>query len=211
MILKEVERRITELLSDIESEEIDTLEEYLLCTRKKEKQTFIASHPDIDWESLPPAKDGIYTAKTIKDEIVRLRESYPFDEDSTEAKFLKISSLSAEVKKLKAEIKRASEELHELTKETIEQELSDEKIRHLLYLKWIETLSAHLMHLPSAVVDEFARQLCERVRKYDTTLMDVEQDIREASESLATMIDDLTGSEYDMKALAEFKQLLLNE
>lgn len=211
MILKEVERRITELLSDIESEEIDTLEEYLLCTRKKEKQTFIASHPDIDWESLPPAKDGTYTAKTIKDEIVRLRESYPFDEDSTEAKFLKISSLSAEVKKLKAEIKRASEELHELTKETIEQELSDEKIRHLLYLKWIETLSAHLMHLPSAVVDEFARQLCERVRKYDTTIMDVEQDIREASESLATMIDDLTGSEYDMKALAEFKQLLLNE
>lgn len=211
MILKEVERRITELLSDIESEEIDTLEEYLLCTRKKEKQTFIASHPDIDWESLPSAKDGIYTAKTIKDEIVRLRESYPFDEDSTEAKFLKISSLSAEVKKLKAEIKRASEELHELTKETIEQELSDEKIRHLLYLKWIETLSAHLMHLPSAVVDEFARQLCERIRKYDTTLMDVEQDIREASESLATMIDDLTGSEYDMKALAEFKQLLLNE
>lgn len=211
MILKEVERRITELLSDIESEEIDTLEEYLLCTRKKEKQTFIASHPDIDWESLPPAKDGIYTAKTIKDEIVRLRERYPFDEDSTEAKFLKISSLSAEVKKLKAEIKRASEELHERTKETIEQELSDEKIRHLLYLKWIEMLSAHLMHLPSAVVDEFARQLCERVRKYDTTLMDVEQDIREASESLATMIDDLTGSEYDMKALAEFKQLLLNE
>lgn len=211
MILKEIERRITELLSDIESEEIDTLEEYLLCTRKKEKQTFIASHPDIDWESLPPAKDGIYTAKTIKDEIVRLRENYPFDEDSTEAKFLKISSLSAEVKKLKAEIKRASEELHERTKETIEQELSDEKIRHLLYLKWIETLSAHLMQLPSAVVDEFARHLCERVRKYDTTLMDVEQDIREASESLATMIDDLTGSEYDMKALAEFKQLLLNE
>lgn len=160
---------------------------------------------------MPPAKDGIYTAKTIKDEIVRLRENYPFDEDSTEAKFLKISSLSAEVKKLKAEIKRASEELHERTKETIEQELSDEKIRHLLYLKWIETLSAHLMQLPSAVVDEFARQLCERVRKYDTTLMDVEQDIREASESLATMIDDLTGSEYDMKALAEFKQLLLNE
>ena len=67
------------------------------------------------------------------------------------------------------------------------------------------------MQLPGAVVDEFARQLCERVRKYDTTLMDVEQDIREASESLATMIDDLTGSEYDMKALAEFKQLLLNE
>lgn len=211
MILKEVERRITELLSDIESEEIDTLEEYLLCTRKKEKQTFIASHPNIDWESMPPAKNGTYTAKTVKDEIVRLRKSYPFDEDSTETKFLKISSLSAEVKKLQAEIKRASEELHERTKETIEQELSDKEICHLLYLKWIEDLSDHLMQLPSRVIDGFTQQLCELVRKYETTLVDVEQDIREASESLATMIDDLTGSEYDMKALAEFKQLLLNE
>lgn len=211
MILKEVERRITELLSDIESEEIDSLEEYLLCTRKKEKQSFIANHPDIDWESLPSAKDGTYTAKTVKEEIVRLRESYPFDEDSTEAKFLKISSLSAEIKKLKAEIKRASEELHERTKDTIEQELSDEEICHLLYLKWIKTLSDHLMQLPSRVIDGFAQQLCELVRKYETTLVDVEHDIREASESLATMIDELTGSEYDMKALAEFKQLLLND
>ena len=40
--------------------------------------------------------------------------------------------------------------------------------------------------------------------------MDVERDIQEASASLATMIDELTGSAHDLEALAEFKKLLLN-
>ena len=66
------------------------------------------------------------------------------------------------------------------------------------------------MKLPHTVVEGFSQQLSELTRKYDITLVDVERDIREASESLVGMIDELTGSEYDMAALAEFKQLLLH-
>ena len=210
MNIKEVERRLEELLADVETEEINTLEEYLLCARKKEKQDFIAAHPEINWQSMEPAKDGTYSAKTIKEQIARLRESYPFAEDSTEAKLIKITARTAEVKRLKAYIKTASTELHEHTKEKIEEGLTDDEIRALLSLKWIQTLSEHLMQLPHTVVDGFTEQLSSLVRKYNTTLVDVERDIREASESLVGMIDELTGSEYDMAALAEFKQLLLN-
>ena len=100
--------------------------------------------------------------------------------------------------------------LHEHTKEKIEEGLTDDEIRELLSLKWIQTLFEHLIQLPHTVVGGFIQQLCCLVRKYDTTLVDVERDIREASESLVGMIDELTGSDYDLAALAEFKQLLLH-
>ena len=208
--IKEVERRLSELISDVETEEITTLDEYLLCSSKKEKQDFIATHTEVDWQSMEPAKDGTYAAKAVREQIVRLRESYPFAEESIEAKLIKITCLSAEIKRLKTDIKTATTALHERTKTKIEQELTDNDIRELLSLKWIQPLSDHLMQLPHTVVDGFAQQMNELIHKYDTTLVDVERDIREASESLGSMIDELTGSECDMAALAEFKQLLLH-
>ena len=60
------------------------------------------------------------------------------------------------------------------------------------------------------MISDLVRQLKDLVAKYDTTLMDVEHDIQEASASLALMIDELTGSVHDLEALAEFKKLLLN-
>ena len=210
MVIKEVERRLADLLSDVETEEIATLDEYLLCSRKKDKLDFIAAHTEVDWQSMEPAKDGTYAAKVVREQIARLRESYPFAEESIEAKLIKITGLSAEIKRLKTDIKTAATTLHERTKTKIEQELTDNDIRELLSLKRIQTLSDHLMQLPHTVVDGFAQQMNELIHKYDTTLVDVERDIREASESLGSMIDELTGSECDMAALAEFKQLLLH-
>ena len=210
MSIKEVERRLAELLADVETEEITTLDEYLLCTRKKEKQDFIATHTEVDWQRMEPAKDGTYAAKTIRERIANLREGYLFEEESAEAKLIKIANLSAEIKRLKTDIKTAAAILHERTKTKIEQGLTDDDVRELLSLKWIRTLSEHLMQLPHTLVEGFSQELNELTRKYDTTLVDVERDIREASESLVDMIDELTGSEYDMAALAEFKQLLLH-
>jgi type I restriction enzyme M protein len=210
MSIKEVERRLAELLADVETEEITALEEYLLCTRKKEKQDFIATHTEVDWQRMESAKNGTYAAKAIRERIASLRESYPFEEESTEAKLIKIAALSAEVKRVKTDIKSAAATLHEHTKTKIEKGLTDDDVRELLSQKWIRTLSEHLMQLPHTVVDDFSHQLSELTHKYDTTLVDVERDIREASESLAGMIDELTGSEYDMAALAEFKRLLVN-
>ena len=210
MSIKEVERRLAELLADVETEEITALDEYLLCARKKEKQDFIAAHTEVKWQCMEPAKDGTYAAKAVKERIASLREGYPFEEESTEAKLIKIATLSAEIKRLKTDIKTAAAILHERTKTKIEEGLTDDDVKELLSLKWIRTLSEHLMQLPHTLVEGFSQELSELTRKYDTTLVDVERDIREASESLVDMIDELTGSEYDMTALAEFKQLLLH-
>ena len=40
--------------------------------------------------------------------------------------------------------------------------------------------------------------------------MDLEHDIHDASIQLADMIDELTGNEFDMAALQEFKKVLVN-
>lgn len=211
LALKEVNRRLFDLLAAIETPETLTLTDYLRCTTKREKLSFIAAHLDVHWTEMPASKDGTYTAKAVNARIMNLRLEYPFDEESTEARLLRIASLSTEVKELKTAIKDDAEALHLRTKAVIEDELTDDDVRALLSEKWIATLSAHLQQLPHTVIDGFIAAFSALVKKYDTTLQDVERDIHEASQSLATMIDDLTGSAHDLAALAEFKKLLLND
>ena len=210
MLITEVERRLGELLTEVETDEVLALEDYLLCSRKKEKLDYIAAHPEVDWQVMDTAKDGTYAMKVVKARIDALRRAYPFEEESTEAQLIRITLLSAEIKQLTADIKNNKAQLIERTKEVIEQELSDDDILALLSAQWIDALYNKLGELPLRVISDLVRQLKDLVAKYDTTLMDVEHDIQEASASLASMIDELTGSAHDLEALAEFKKLLLN-
>ena len=171
---------------------------------------YIAAHPEVDWQAMDTAKDGTYAVKAVKTRIDDLRRAYPFEEETTEAQLIRITLLSAEIKQLAADIKSNKALLIERTKEVIEKELSDEDILALLSAQWIDSLYHKLGELPQRVISDFVQQLKDLVAKYDTTLMDVEHDIQEASASLATMIDELTGSAHDLEALAEFKKLLLN-
>lgn len=44
--------------------------------------------------------------------------------------------------------------------------------------------------------------------KYAVTYLELDEQIQKSEQVLSSMMDDLTGSEYDMKGLAEFKALL---
>lgn len=209
MQLKEVERRLGELLSEVETDEVQALEAYLDCSGKKVKMAYITAHPEVDWQAMDTAKDGTYAAKVVKARIDALRRAYPFEEETTEAQLIRITQLSEEIKNLNTDIKFNKGRLIERTKEVIEQELSDEDILDLLSAQWIDALYSKLSELPQRVIADFVQELKDLVAKYDTTLMDVEHDIQEASSSLAAMIDELTGSAHDLEALAEFKKLLL--
>ncbi len=44
--------------------------------------------------------------------------------------------------------------------------------------------------------------------KYAVTYLELDQQIQESEQALSAMIDDLTGSEYDMKGLEQFKAML---
>lgn len=47
--------------------------------------------------------------------------------------------------------------------------------------------------------------------KYATTFMDIENEIHETEKQLVKMIDELDGSEYDLKGLGELKALLMGD
>lgn len=107
-------------------------------------------------------------------------------------------------------IKTGRAELEIRTKEKIEA-LTEEEVLELLELKWIDPLTEKLSCLPDSIVDELLRKIQKLQSKYETTFFDLENEIRETEKELAKMMDDLDGSEYDLKGLREFKSLLLGE
>ncbi len=207
---KALDAKLAEALEEVETPEIIALSEYLSLSRKKDKLAFIAVHDEIDWNGTSTGKDGTYGKAAVNTLIANLRASFDFPTDSYEARLVKISNLTNEAKVLKAEIKRDAAELHEQTKTTIENDLTDDDILSLLSIKWIESLCEHLATLPQTIIDDFVNKLVALQKKYATTLVSLEDDIHNASMQLADMIDELTGNEYDMAALQEFKKVLVN-
>lgn len=119
----------------------------------------------------------------------------------------KVSSLNAEEKALKKQMKAESAALHQKTKSVIEA-LSEEQVLHLLECKWIGPLAEELNGLPGAVVDTLAKQVSALSQKYALTLTDLEGEIQRTEQEFSAMLDQLTGSEYDRKGLAELQKLL---
>ena len=136
-----------------------------------------------------------------------LREAYSFPEDSFEAKMVCADKLMTEEKAVKKDVKEKSYALHMKTKETIEG-LSDEQVLDLLRLKWIVPLCASLRAMPDAIIDTLEKAVQALADKYAVTYLELDEQIQKSEEALSSMIDELTGNEYDMKGLAEFKALL---
>lgn len=112
-----------------------------------------------------------------------------------------------EEKKLKKSIKEQSASLHMETKKFIE-ELSDDQVMELLNDKWIVPMTDSLAGLPDSIISDFISKLDKLSRKYDTTFSEVEDQIVETEKELSSMIDQLTGNEFDMQGLTELKNLL---
>lgn len=119
----------------------------------------------------------------------------------------KAAALNDEEKSLKKSIKAESTALHQKTKETIEA-LSDEQVLMLLEIKWIAPLVTNLYALPDAVVNTLSKKVSAMAEKYAVTLHDIEAEMETTSQEFCDMLDELTGSDFDMQGLAEFKKLL---
>ena len=139
-----------------------------------------------------------------------LREAYSFPEDSFEAKMVCADKLMTEEKAVKKDVKEKTYALHMKTKDTIEG-LSDEQALELLRLKWIAPLCASLHAMPDAIIDTLEKSVQTLVDKYAVTYLELDEQIQKSEEALSSMIDELTGNEFDMKGLEQFKSLLMGE
>ncbi|MCC8061216.1 MAG: type I restriction-modification system subunit M [Clostridiales bacterium] len=182
--LNAIENRLAEITGEKESL-MDELSE------ENKEQPFVAD------DSFVPAE--------IK-KALRTNEAVP----ETLSILQKADELFTEEKDLKKQIKEAQAELHLKTKHVIET-LTDEQAIDLLRQKWIVPLVSGILDLPRTVIDDFVAKLETLCTKYDTTFAEIEQEISDTERTLIGLLDQLQGSEFDEKGLAELKALLGGE
>lgn len=194
--LKEKEERLTQVTAE-QQEILDSLSE-----EEKEDLTDVLNNDNT-------AFLASQVTKKAKD-LLKGQVAEDFVEDSPEGKIITLMSLLDEEKELKKVIRADSAKLHLLTKETIEN-LTDEQVNSLLELKWITPLIVELRKMPEVILDTLATKVQALADKYSITFADVEDEIEETEAILASMIEQLEGSDMDMKGLAELKILLGGE
>lgn len=150
---------------------------------------------------------GAAIAKTVKE--VK-RNTSKIVEESAEWKIVQLGKVSDALKAVKREAKILSDKLVEDTKAAIEN-LTDEQVKEMLYLKWIKPLADGIAVLPDSIVSALTNKINTLTKKYSVTLLDVEAQIDETEKAFADMIDDLEGSEFDMKGLKELQKMLKGE
>ena len=136
--------------------------------------------------------------------------SYSKDSDELEDKLSRVHALFEEEKSTKSLLKLNQRVLDERTKERIE-ELTDAEISELLYLKWVVPLCDGLQELPKQLIAELVKGVSYLSEKYAVTFSDTEDEIAKAEKSLSALIDELEGSESDMKGLRKWQSLLSGE
>ena len=132
------------------------------------------------------------------------------EKESDEEKICNLDKLHNEEKKINKQIKDEEIELQKDGIKAIEN-LSDSEIDDLLNIKWIKTLINSLNKLPEEIINDFIKDIENVSKKYDTTLIDLDKEIKENENTLSNMINELTGDEFDIKGLEEFKSLLGGE
>ena len=171
------------------------------------------SEEEKEGDTVNDAKDSFVNAAVAREARqlkADARKSAAFPDDSYEAKILKADQLISEEKELKKAVKTREAKLHLQTKEAIES-LTDEQVYELLELKWIKPLLTSLNNAPGVVISELTNKVQALAQKYATTYAHVATEINETEKALAALIDELTGSEFDMQGLNEFKTFLKGE
>jgi type I restriction enzyme M protein len=210
----ELTKKIKEIFDDVDSEEIRTLNQYLVLlgekAKKPEKLEFIANHPHVQWLNIEASKDETFAKAKVNAYQQTLKEVFEFDPKTCEGKIVKADQLLAEQTVLKADVKEKAIALHLKTKTTIEG-LKDKQVNNLLDLKWITPLSSELAAMPSAVITLLTSQVQALAEKYTVTYSQVTSEIKTAEQELAEIMGELTGNEFEQQGLAELTNLLKGE
>jgi type I restriction enzyme M protein len=186
--LNSKENRLSEILSEYQ-EIVDSLSE-------EEKESITKESGEVD-------------KKKIVDQIKNLEDD-PDDEESFKSKLIKYNNLVIEEKKINKFIKEDNNELITKTKMTIEN-LTDEEAKYLLSEKWIVPLYKSILELPNEIINELTSNVKRLQDKYQTTLSQVDDEIKLNEKALIASIDELEGDEFDMKGLSELISLLKSE
>lgn len=128
-------------------------------------------------------------------------------QDAFDEKMINYVELQKKIKNVKSEINSRKSDIQQKTIEII-RNLTEDQIKELLEKKWIDPFVSQLYEMPYNLMKQFSVAIKKLSEKYQTTLSDIDSDIYNISKELAGMLNELTGSEYDMKAIKELQALL---
>lgn len=203
--LKAKETRLAEIAAEMQSILENLSEEEKACPAVNEEgDGFInAEIPKALQQELEA--DGVAIAK--KADLSKAIDKHIFAEESLGAKLQAAYKLLAEEKTLKAELKTQSAELHSKTKAAIEA-LDDAEALDLLRQKWFVPLNAAMCRLPENMLAQFSQKLTALCDKYADTYQHISQRKQESAAALAQMMNELTGSEFDLQGIAAWQAIL---
>ncbi|WP_235998631.1 type I restriction-modification system subunit M [Cysteiniphilum marinum] len=213
-VRSELSKKLKEIYSDVDSEEIRTIGEYVDLlenkAKKPEKLTFIETHKQVNWDKIEANKDCTYSKGKINSYLQTLRAAFEFDPETFEGKVIRVDQLLAKQAEIKADIKQKTDALHLKTKTTIEG-LSDEEVNNLLHLKWISPLITELASMPNSVITQLTSRVQAMADKYAVTYSQVANEIKTCEQELAQIMGELTGNEFDLQGLNDLASLLKGE
>ena len=151
-----------------------------------------------------------YTKAVITKKINELMKTYKFEKGSTDEKITDLYKTMLAQKDAAKAYKNANNELHEKTKNTIE-DLTDEQVKELLVLKWIDPLNNKIISLCDVIVNNFIIELITFKKKYSKTYVEVAENIFSSEKNVSSMLEQITGSDFDTKGLKEFQKVLRGE
>lgn len=159
-------------------------------------------------DDLTDENDAFVNANVKKHaKIIHKQKSIPSLAEKT---ICEVADLIEEESKIKKDVKTLSSELEIKTKRTIEN-LSFDDALYLLEKKWISPLVSKLNDLPKSIIETLTKKINTLSKKYENTLIGIEQEIKTAESQLISMIDELNANEDDFLGLIELKKLLGGE
>lgn len=173
----------------------------------------IENLPEAEGETPWFKEDGsAFVPKELKAKVKRIKQEFgkAIPDDSVEAQLVEADKLLDVEKKQNAEVKSALAEIEAKAIDSIKG-LSIPEIQELLEAKWVKPLADDMRQVAQNLIDRFAESLTALSAKYSETLVDIDRNITSAEESLASLIDNLTGSANDIAGLREFQKLLRHE
>lgn len=144
--------------------------------------------------------------KAIKD-LPKLPKDQTWPEGSVEAVMLSARTLIDQRDTLKKDLKVAQQQLEADTYATIEA-LTDAQVDEVLTAKWITALMDDLRDIPGHVLAGLAARVQALYDKYAVALTDLDVQIRETEQELASLLSGLTGNAADMQAVTALQELL---
>jgi len=153
------------------------------------------------------AKEDGFLKGDLNKAVKALPKGQQWPEGSVEAIQIEANQLLDRLTQVKSQIKKAGEELETKTHETIEN-LTDDQVVEVLSTKWVAALMVQLGLLPTLALRELADQVQRLQDKYATSLTELDAQIATTEHSLFASLDQLTGSDADMQAVAALKQML---